>query len=189
MGREGESKYAPLLRDRDLKRWLSNLARGSAITSEVALRRVSRASEILGSSPAEMVRAARQDMKTFQDSLEDMVARLLAEGKTPGYIAGIMKAVKSWLRYNDVTLTRRVKIGNVDSTPTIENEQIPTQEELSRILRTSPPRIRVAEVLIAFADLRPETIGNHDGSDGLTLDDLPELQIKDGQVVFAKIRQ
>jgi hypothetical protein len=186
VGDKGESKYAPLLEDPDVRRWLSNLARGSAITSEVALRRVSRASEILGSSPAEMLRAARSNMKTFQDSLEDLVAQLMGEGKSRGYVVGIVKAVKNWLRYNDITLTRRIKIGNVDSTPTIENEQIPTQEELSRILRTSPPRIRVAEALMAFADLRPETIGNYDGSDGLTIGDLPELKIKDGQVVFEK---
>ena len=110
-----------------------------------------------------------------------------AEKRRQGYVVGILKAVKSWLRYNDITLTRRIKVGNVDSTPTIENEQIPSLEELSRIFRTSPPRIRVAETLLAFADLRPETIGNHDGSDGLTLCDLPELQVKDNTVVFEKI--
>ncbi|MCJ7609263.1 hypothetical protein MUP00_06300 [Candidatus Bathyarchaeota archaeon] len=78
-------------------------------------------------------------------------------------------------------------MGNVDATPTLENEQILTQEELSRIIRTSPPRIRVAEVLIAFSDLRPESIGNHEGSDGLTLGDLPELQVKERQIVLEKI--
>ncbi len=119
---------------------------------------------------------------------EDSNSRILPGARrTPGYVAGILKAVKSWLRYNDTTLTRRIKIRNVDSKPTIENEQVPTQEELSRIFRASPPRIRVAEVLLAFADLRPETIGNHDGSDGLTLADLPELKVKDNSVVFEKI--
>jgi len=35
--------------------------------------------------------------------------------------------------------------------------------------------------------LRPETLGNHDGSDGLTIRDFPELQIEDDGVVFEKI--
>jgi hypothetical protein len=48
------------------------------------------------------------------------------------------------LRYNDVILTRRIKISNSTATPTIENEQVPSQEELARILRASPPRIKVA---------------------------------------------
>jgi len=108
---KGESKYAPFLEDPDLKRWLSNLARGSAITSEVALRRISRASEILVLAPRGMVTMAREEKKTFQDALEDLVAKLLREGKSPGYVAGIIKAVKSWLRYNDIALTARSKWG------------------------------------------------------------------------------
>ena len=40
---------------------------------------------------------------------------------------------------------------------------------------------------MAFADLRPESIGNYDGSDGLRLGDLPEVKIENGQVVFEKM--
>jgi hypothetical protein len=40
---------------------------------------------------------------------------------------------------------------------------------------------------MAFADLRPETIGNHDGTDGLRLRDLPELRIQSGKATFEKI--
>jgi len=134
-----------------------------------------------------MIKSAHKSIKEFQDSLEDMVSELESQKKAPAYIVGILKAVKSWLRYNDITLTRVIKVSNPNSTPTIENEQVPTKEELARILRASPPRIRVAEALMAFADLRPESIGNHDGSDGLTLKDLPETEIQNGQVVFKKI--
>jgi len=72
------------------------------------------------------------------------------------------------------------------ATPTIEYEQIPSKEELSRIFRSSSLRARVAEALIAFADLRPGTLGNYDGSDGLTLRDLPELRVEGGEVEFAR---
>jgi hypothetical protein len=41
--------------------------------------------------------------------------------------------------------------------------------------------------LIAFADLRPESTGNYDGSDGLRLGDLPEVRIENEQVVFEKM--
>jgi hypothetical protein len=40
---------------------------------------------------------------------------------------------------------------------------------------------------MAFAGLRPQSIGNHDGSDGLMLKDLPELKIEGKEVVFEKI--
>ena len=64
-------------------------------------------------------------------------------------------------------MTRRIKIKNLTATPTIESEQAPSQEELARILRASPPRIKVTIALIAFADLSPQTLGNHDGTDNV----------------------
>jgi len=182
-----QGKYAYFEDDEHLQRWLRGLARGSPITAEIAQRRLGKLCELLSATPQELLESAKKDLKAFQDNLEDLVTRLEAEKKSPGYIVGLLKAVRSWLRYNDITLTRRIKVSNANTTPTIENEQIPTQAELARILRTSPPRIRVAEALIAFADLRPESIGNHDGTDGLTLRDFPELKIENGQVTFEKI--
>jgi len=158
---EKEGKYAELLRDQHVLRWSKNLARGSPITAEVAVRRLGKFCEVLGSKPIEIVEMARRDLSAFQDELEDMVAKLESEKKSPGYILGIMKVVKSWLRYNDIILTRRVKVANATATPTIENERVPSQEELAAILRASPSRLKATIVLIAFSDLRPQTLGNH----------------------------
>jgi len=181
-----ESKYSVLLQDEGVSRWLRNVARGSQVSAEVALRRLGRACELLKTDPKAMLEWARRDIMGFQDSLEDLVAKLESEGKSPGYIQGFLKTVKSWLRYNNITLTRKIKIKNSTATPTIENEQVPSQEELARVLRASPPRVRAAVALMAFAGLRPQSIGNHDGSDGLRIKDLPELKIEDGSVVFEK---
>jgi len=187
MPRKGLSKYSVYEGDPTVARWRANLARGSIVTAEVAFRRLGRACELLNTTPHQLLESAEKDLKGLQDSLEDLVTRLEAEGKAPGYVLGILKAVKSWLRYNDVKLTRRIKVTNPNATPTIENEQVPSKEELSRIFRASNPRVRTAEALIAFADLRPESLGNHDGSDGLTLRDLPELRIEKGEVSFEKV--
>ena len=182
-----ENKYLALLEDAHVGRWAKNLARGSPITSEVAVRRLGRFCELLALSPKEIVAKARTDLAGFQDSLEDLVGQLESDHKAPGYILGILKAVKSWLRYNDVILTRKIKITNPNATPTLEDEQVPSQDELARVFRASPPRVNVAMALIAFADLRPQTLGNHDGRDGLTLKDLPEVRIENGEVRFEKI--
>jgi hypothetical protein len=179
-------KYAALEADADVRRWLANLARGSPITAEVAKRRLGKACELLSLSPQDMLEKAAKNLKGLQDSLEELVARLEGDGKAPSYIIGILKAVRGWLRYNDITLTRTIKVRNPSATPTIEDEQVPTKEELTRILRTSSPRIRVAEALMAFADLRPESLGDHTGSDGLMLRDLPELTVEKGKVCLAK---
>jgi len=184
MPRKAKSKYSVYLEMPDVRRWHTNLARGSPLTAEVALRRLSRMCELLGSTPQGIVEGAKADMKGFQDSIEDLVTRLESERKSPGYILDLLKTVKSWLRYHDVTLKRRIKVSNPSATPAIEDEQIPSHEELSRIFRASNPRVRAAEALIAFADLRPQALGNHDGSDGLMLKDLPELRIQKGEIIF-----
>ena len=180
-------KYSEIGRDPEVSRWLRNLRKGSPITAEVALRRLGRACELLSTDPKRLVRDAKSNLKNFQDSIEDLATRLEEDGKSPGYIVGILKTLRAWLRYNDIVLTRPIKVANRNATPTIENEQVPTQGELSRIFRISSPRIRVAEALMAFADLRPESIGNHDGTDGLMLKDFPELKIQNGKVIFEKI--
>jgi len=180
------SRYEKLLGDEQVRRWHRNLARGSPITAEVALRRLGKLCELFETSPRGLLELARRDLMGFQDSLEDLVAGLEEKGKSPGYIQGFLKTVKSWLKYNNITLTRRIKIRNSTATPTIENEQVPSQEELARIIRVSPPRVRVMVALMAFAGLRPQSIGNHDGSDGLMLKDLPELKIDGDKAVFDK---
>ena len=185
MPHKESSKYNNILPD--IRRWLDNIERGSPLTAEVALRRLGRACELLQLTPKEMLTRANEDLKTFQDSLEDLVSRLEEEKKAPQYIAGILKNIRSWLKYNDITLTRKIKIRNISATPTIEDEQVPLQEELARIFRNSSNRARLAAVLMAFADLRPESIGNYDGSDGLKLGDLPEVRVDNEQIVFDKM--
>ncbi len=126
MPKKGVSKYTSLLQDEDVARRLRNLERGSPITADVAIRRLSKACELLNLTPKQMVELAKKNLKGFQDDLEDMVFRLEKDNKAPQYIQGILKNVKSWLRYNDITLTRKIKISNLSATPTIENEQIPS---------------------------------------------------------------
>ena len=187
MGGKGGDKWSRLLSGEDVERWFRSKGRGSPITAEVGLRRLGRACEFLGLDPKGVIEAARDDLKVFTDSLDDLVTSMEEKGYSPGYIEGVMKALKSWLRYNDIKLIRKITISNVGRNPTIEDEQIPSKEELSRIFRVSPPRVRVAEAFIALADLRPQVLGDHKGQDGLKLDDLPELRIEGGRVSFEMI--
>ena len=182
-----KSKHAWLLEDDGVRRWLRNLERGSIITAEVSLRRLGKACELLDTTPKAMMVKAKKQSKQFQNDLEDLVSRMEDSGKAPQYIVGILKVARSWLSYNNITLTRKIKIRNPSSTPSIENEQVPSQDELTMIFRNSSSRVRAAEALLAFADLRPESLGNHNGSDGLKLADLPELVIVDKHAQFAKI--
>jgi hypothetical protein len=166
--------YRALLSDADVRRWHQNVQRGSEVTADVYLRRLGHFCTTNYLEPASLLRL---DEKALSDILLDNVTRLEKEGHTGSYIKSIMKAVKSWLRHNHITLTSTIKIKDENSTPTLQEERVPTPAELGNILRSGGHDARVAVSLMAFSGLRPEVLGNYRGTDGLRLADLPELEI------------
>jgi hypothetical protein len=81
-------------------------------------------------TPRALVDLAKQDRRKVEDMLSDFVGKLLKEEKSPGYVENYLKAVRSWLEYNEIRLVRKIKIGNRADTPTIENERVPSVDEL-----------------------------------------------------------
>ena len=109
------------------------------------------------------------------------------EGKTGSYIESIIKALKSWLSYNDKFLRKKIKIKGTRAAPTLKDERVPTPQELKRIFLTGDRKSRVVCVLISHAGLRLETLGNYLGDDGLCIGDFPELEVKKNCVEFTEI--
>jgi hypothetical protein len=70
---------------------------------------------------------------------------------------------------------------------TLENERVPTPEELRRILGVMSPRGRAATLLIASSGIRIGTLGGRFSADGLRLKHLPELELEHGTPRFATI--
>jgi integrase len=64
---------------------------------------------------------------------------------------------------------------------------IPTLAEVQTFPGSLRPQGEGGRVAHAFSGLRPATIGSADGTDGLKVGDLPELEVKDGKVAFAKV--
>ncbi|MCL5438064.1 MAG: site-specific integrase, partial [Candidatus Thermoplasmatota archaeon] len=89
-------------------------------------------------------------------------------------------------KFNDIRLQLTVNISGENETPTIVNERVPSKEELSRILRKATSRGRVAIAIMAFSGLRPESLGDYEGTDGLRLGDLKDLHISD-EIQFEKV--
>jgi len=122
------TKKGRLLQDPDVERWYRNVERGSGNTAEVHLRRLSLFCEQKGLTPKELVNLGRKDRKRLEDIVQDHVTKMELDGKSPGYIAGILKGVKSWLVHNEIELKRKVKVSNRGATPTIEDERVPEKE-------------------------------------------------------------
>jgi len=173
--------------DGDFNRWYQNLARGSVNTANLNARTLYRFCSITGTTPAQVVAKARDERREFENTLLDLVTMLRDEGKAPSYIENYITCVKSWLQFNDVTLVRRIKIGNTSHTPTIENERVPINEELRQILNYAGERGRCSISLMAFSGLRPQVLGNGTGTNGLEIRDLPELELDGKDANFITI--
>lgn len=132
-------------------------------------------------------RLARMPDKRIRDLVMDFVSEAERSGKAGSYIKSVLKAIKSWLDYNDREVRFKVKIKRADSTPTLREERVPNQDELRRIFLAGDERVRAACALMAHAGLRPETLGDYEGSDGLRIKDLPELKLGKRTVRFTRV--
>src|SRR5487761_1835175 len=192
---EGNSSSSMLLDDPNIRRWHTNLTKTSPITADIYVRSLGRFCSQANTTPQQFVKMSQ---KKIEDVTQDFINSLESQKKehgtqkySPGYIVGYLKAIKSWAEWNRKPIQRKIKIANRNRTPTLENERVPTQDELRRVLygdRTTI-RTRVSIALMAFSGPRPEVQGNYLGLNGLKIQDLPEMEIqaKKKEVRFAKI--
>jgi integrase len=178
------AKYVRLLEDPSVERWHRNVARGSQITADVYLRRLGHVCETHGTTPATLV---AMNPKERRDFVADLVSEMEDAGRAGSYVLSTVRSIKSWLAFNGASLEQPIKVRGAQSTPTLEKERVPSQDELRRILLAASSRERCAAALLAHAGLRPETLGNYRGTDGLRLHDLPDLRIKGKTIVFDKL--
>ena len=178
------SKYSPLLEDQDVRRWHENLAANSLITAEVYLRTMGLYCDLLGTTPKNILKEARS--KKFRDGFTDFVRKMEKEGKAGSYIERFKKVILSWTSYNNLDAKLKVNIKGSSDTPTIANERVPSKDELSRIVRMASPRGRVSIASLAFSGLRPESLGDYLGTDGIRLGDFTEAKISSRGIGFEK---
>ncbi len=175
-------RHRHLLKDNDVTRWYDNLARGSIITAEERLRRLGRFCTVTGLNPKALVDKKRASPADFDDFIMDYVDSSLKKDK-PAQVRNNLITIKSWLGHFGLKIDKKINLPAVD----FVEEVVPTREQLAQILRHCDARSRVVASLIAFCGLRPESIGNYLGTDGLRIGDLPELKLNSKSLEFETI--
>ena len=169
-------KYDTLLQNEKIRRWYENLRAKSVLTASVYLRGLGYYCELENTTPEQIIKVI--GTTEFRDSFIDFVRKMEREGKAGSYISRFKRVLKSWAKFNRIDVKLDVNIKGENETPTIESERVPNKEELARILRKATGRGRVAIALLAFAGLRPESLGDYEGKDGLRIGDIKEWTIK-----------
>jgi len=187
-----KEKYKQLLDDVDVKRWISNLSKGSVILADVYLRALGRFCERVKTTPQQFAKMPLKKMEDVtQDFIDEMESTKQPSGEhySPGYIESYLKAVRSWAEWNRKPLQRKIKISNPNRRPTLKDERAPTQEELKKVLYNdkTPLRTRACIALIAFSGVRIEVLGDYRGLDGLRIKDLHDIEIADGKINIKKV--
>jgi len=177
------SPYRRLLEDPMVLGWVTEGQRGSPALAGARFRRLGNACVAMKTSPADL---ARMDERQALGFLRQLVGACEAREITGVTVKGYVTAVKSWWRFNDLEVRRRVAIRQ--GAGMYDNERVPTREELQRILEVSLLREKVAASLMTFCGFRPQVFGDFLGRDGLVLGEVPEMQVADGREVrFSKV--
>ena len=179
------SKYAHLLEDKDVRRWYEDLEAKSVITATVYLRTLGLYCDLAETSPKDIL--AKATSKGFRDGFTDFIRGMERQGKAGSYIERFKKVILSWTSYDNLDVKLKVNIKGASETPTIANERVPSKDELSKILRMASTRGRVSTAMIAFSGLRPESLGDYLGTDGIRLEDFAEAKVSAKGVEFAKV--
>ncbi|HTT74147.1 MAG TPA: hypothetical protein VMG99_08440 [Thermoplasmata archaeon] len=182
--REGRANHARFRQSPEVMRWNRELSLRSKLTADGYVRRLALFCDITGISPAELVRRARARPDSVRRLLSDYAVAQQGRGRSPAYIRKVLFALRSWLDHNGVEFTRLPKIGGRDGV-TIENERVPSAEDLRRLLGVLSARGRVCALLMAQSGVRPGVLGAIDASDGLRLGDLPEFELT--KLEFARV--
>ena len=176
-----------LLEDADVRRWYENNSRSSTLNAKLRLQRLNLFCHQTKTTPQTLVGMGQKDPKDVEDCLLDHVSWMEENRFSPGYIDNVLKAIKAWLEYNHVAVKRKIKVTNAGIAVTLQDEKVPDQDQLRRMLATATPRGRVVISMMAFAGVRPQVMGLADASDGLRLSDLQDLVIDGSNVSFSTV--
>ena len=100
-------------------------------------------------------------------------------GMVGATIAKRLSAIRAWLRWNGKVIVRPLKVAGAQSHPTLDDKVVCGQHGLREILDQCPTlKIRATVLLIAHAGLRLRVLGEQDGTNGMVLSHLPELDLE-----------
>jgi hypothetical protein len=169
--------HRPLLENGLVRSWYDENRLRSARTADVNLRQLGLCLSEVGLTPRSLLDLARSDPGRLRGRLVDYATWLQKRGRLGSYIAKTFTGVGSFLRHHEVDFRGFPRV-NIVRGQSIENERVPTQEELSRLLRALPIRGQVSALLMAHSGLRPGVFSVYRaGDEALRLRDLPELDV------------
>ncbi len=108
-------------------------------------------------TPDQIISDAKKNRKRIlahQKAIEDLIADLQDQGRSPGRLHGIAKQLRSWYRVNGI----EVKLSTVPRPKVTYKDRSPSQQELALLLDVADLRGKVIISLLALGGFREETL-------------------------------
>lgn len=178
-------KYADELRHASVASWYNHLRERSPDTADSCLRRVVHGlCEGRGVSPAHLLSLGQEELDR---EVATCVNRQLERGLQESTVSTWLRALSSFLKWNGRALQHTPHIPHARRFLRTENEEIPSQEDLARVLAAGLPRSRATVSLIAFSGLRPIAMCLGNTGQGLRLRNLPDLEVGPDRIAFRRM--
>lgn len=160
--------------DENFALWLMNTAAGSPTTAIENARVLARFLDLKEWTLDDILRSVNEDQRAFERQLELFARSMESQGYKKGYINNYFKAIRSWLRYNDVELKRRIKLNKTES----KRVKVPNPDEVELVIQGATARQAVCVSCVSYGGLRTEVLGQPQVYDGLKLGALTDLDIE-----------
>jgi len=177
---ELKAKLEEILKDRDTKQWLITLTSESVQTNypkhlaEYLLYR--------NQSVSQMIKNFKKDQSTESKRLQEFVNYMINNRELASTtVANYASAVKNRLEYDDIQITRRIRIKDRHIHHSVENEVVPRKEQILQFLQLAKPETQAIIALMAFLGVRFNVIGD------LRVKDFLEMRIDGQEVIFEKM--
>ena len=172
-----------LRQNESVMRWYHNLQRGALVTGDVYLRTLGLYCKKCNTSPERILKDAESG--SLRNQVMDFVQGQEGLGKAGSYVVRFKKVITSWVAFNGLDANlETVKVTSPNSSPTLVDERPLSKQEIDAIIRNATIRGRAIIGLLAFSGLRPESLGNYDGSDALRIKDIEGIKVGPDGVEF-----
>jgi len=117
----------------DFQIWYNNNAVQSQTTATEYARTLYRYLKEQNTTIEELTELITKQNDLFEKRLMAFANQLSLKNKSPSYINSRLKPLRSWATYQGKPVRRKIKVGNMNRTPTLDNEKPLIPEQVSEI--------------------------------------------------------
>lgn len=176
-------RHRALLTVPEVRTWWEARTLRSRLNADQLLRQLGFVLERISLDPKALLMMARKQPAKLRELLIRNAARLREKGRLDSYIQSLHKGPASFFRFHHVDFDGFPSLSPIKGA-SLEREQVPSPEELGRVLKRLSLRGQVTALFMAHAGVRPGVLGGYQAEGGLTLAALPDLNLTPGGPVF-----